>query len=38
MVVFAPIFWEGGGGIQIILCESVSLVSVVGVLLNGGDT
>ena len=38
LLPFALTFWEDARDIQMIFCESVSLVSVVSMLLNGGNT
>ena len=34
----APKFWEGGGDLQMILCQSVSAVCIFNTLIGGGDT
>ena len=35
---FTPKFWEGGGSLRMIFCQSGSAVSVVSTLIGGEDT
>ena len=36
--LFAPKFWEGGGDLWMVSCQSVSTFWVVSTLMDGGDT